>query len=127
MRDAARFFKLLADEARLGMLWLLSRRGELCVCDLTAALGTTQSKASRHLATLRHAGLVADRRAAAWSYYSLRPVADGLERAALDAMCAHLADRPAAARLERRLDAWLATKARGGCAPAPRRAKRGAR
>jgi hypothetical protein len=49
--------RVLADEARRQMLWLLMKHRELCVCDLMGTLGIIQSKASRHLATLRHAGL----------------------------------------------------------------------
>jgi ArsR family transcriptional regulator len=48
MRDAAQFFKVLADEARLKIIWLLFHHDELWVCDVVAALGITQSKASRH-------------------------------------------------------------------------------
>ena len=61
MKETARFFKVLADEARLQMLWLLFNRRELCVCDIMAVLEITQSKASRHLAALRNAGLATDR------------------------------------------------------------------
>ena len=78
MRDAAQFFKVLADEARLKILWLLFNHRELCVCDIMAALDITQSKASRHLGTLRHAGLVSDRKDGLWSYSALRPVDDEL-------------------------------------------------
>ena len=42
--------------------------------------GITQSKASRHLATLRHAALVVDRKDGAWSYYSVRTPESDLER-----------------------------------------------
>ena len=38
MRETARFFKVLADEARLKMLWLLFHRRGLCVCDIMAIL-----------------------------------------------------------------------------------------
>ena len=62
MKEAARFFKILADESRLKMLWLLFNRRELCVCDIMAVLEITQSKASRHLATMRNVGIVTDRR-----------------------------------------------------------------
>jgi hypothetical protein len=54
LKETARFFKVLADEARLKMLWLLFNHRELCVCDIMAALEITQSKASRHLAALRN-------------------------------------------------------------------------
>ena len=71
MKDAAQFFKVLADEARLKIIWLLFHHEELCVCDVMAALGITQSKASRHLATLKHAGLATDRKDGLWSHYAL--------------------------------------------------------
>ena len=62
MRAEARFFKSLADETRLKILWLLFEEGELCVCDVVRALGITQSRASRHLRYLYHLGWVTDRR-----------------------------------------------------------------
>ena len=68
MRDAAKFFKVLADEARLQMLWLLFNQREVCVCDVMDTLGITQSKASRNLLTMRNAGLVIDRKEGLWSY-----------------------------------------------------------
>ena len=70
MKQTARIFKTLADETRLRILVLLTC-GELCVCDLMAALELPQSTVSRHLATLRNAGLVEDRRQGVWVYYRL--------------------------------------------------------
>jgi ArsR family transcriptional regulator, arsenate/arsenite/antimonite-responsive transcriptional repressor len=110
MKDAARFFKVLADEARLKMLWLLFNHRELCVCDIMEALGITQSKASRHLSTLRHAGLVTDRRDGLWSHYSLRASEDPLVRAQMKALKKELAARPDAAGLLAAVDAQLKRK-----------------
>jgi ArsR family transcriptional regulator, arsenate/arsenite/antimonite-responsive transcriptional repressor len=70
MRNSAELFKALADETRLRILNLLIQ-GELCVCDIMAVLKIGQSKASRHLACLRNAGLVTDRRSGVWMHYSL--------------------------------------------------------
>ncbi len=70
MSEAVKLLKALADETRLRILNLVCRR-ELCVCQIVEVLGIGQSKASRHLATLRHAGLVTDRREGLWMYYSL--------------------------------------------------------
>lgn len=67
------YFHALADETRLRCLLLLSSQGELCVCELSTALGLAQPKISRHLALLRGAGLVLDRRHGAWIYYRLDP------------------------------------------------------
>jgi ArsR family transcriptional regulator len=50
----------------------LARR-ELCVCEIVDALGLPQPLVSHHLAALRGAGLVQDRRDAHWVYYSLAP------------------------------------------------------
>jgi ArsR family transcriptional regulator len=69
--EAVEYLKLLADETRMRSLVLLRGEGELCVCELTYALGLAQPKISRHLATLREAGIVHSRREGLWVYYSL--------------------------------------------------------
>ncbi|MCP5325296.1 MAG: metalloregulator ArsR/SmtB family transcription factor [Oceanospirillaceae bacterium] len=69
--DPVSFFKNLADETRLLCLLLLAGQGELCVCELVAAIDDSQPKISRHLAQLRSAGLVSDRRSGLWVYYQL--------------------------------------------------------
>jgi ArsR family transcriptional regulator, arsenate/arsenite/antimonite-responsive transcriptional repressor len=67
------FFKLLADDTRLKSLLLICREGELCVCELTCALGESQPKISRHLAHLRRADLLLDRRQGQWVHYRINP------------------------------------------------------
>lgn len=71
MKNLAYIFKALSDETRLRILALLSS-GELCVCDLMAALDLPQSTVSRHLAYLRNAGLVDDERRGVWMFYRLK-------------------------------------------------------
>jgi len=68
-------FKALADATRLRILRLLMA-GEVCVCDIHETLKIPQAKASRHLAYLRRAGLVATRREGLWVHYSLSKSAD---------------------------------------------------
>ena len=63
-------FSAFADETRLRILNLLAT-GELCVCDLCEVLGEIQPKISRHLATLRAAGLVQVRSDGKWKFYGL--------------------------------------------------------
>ena len=123
MRDAAQFFKVLADEVRLKIVWLLFHHEELCVCDVMAALGITQSKASRHLATLKHAGLVTDRKDGLWSHYALRPAQDELAKTHLALLRRSLTNRPDAAPLLKVLQRWLDGKKPGmACAKAATRA-----
>ena len=66
-------FKNLSDETRLGIVMLLKEMGELCVCDLCAALDQSQPKISRHLAMLRESGLLLDRKQGKWVHYRLSP------------------------------------------------------
>jgi ArsR family transcriptional regulator, arsenate/arsenite/antimonite-responsive transcriptional repressor len=113
LKETARFFKVLADEARLKMLWLLFSHRELCVCDIMAVLEITQSKASRHLAALRNAGLATDRKEGLWSYYSLRPVDDQLAEAHLKLLKANLSKRADTKQLLTKLNAWLKAKKSG--------------
>ena len=118
MKEAARFFKILADESRLKMLWLLFNRRELCVCDIMAVLEITQSKASRHLATMRNLGIVTDRREGQWSYYSLCPVEDKLAKDHIKLLRNTLSRHPEANQLLDKLRTWLEEKEKGAsCAP----------
>jgi ArsR family transcriptional regulator len=70
VRNFSRLFKALGDDTRLRIVALLSH-GELCVCHLEGALGLSQPNVSRHLAILRSAGVVEDRRQGTWVHYRL--------------------------------------------------------
>ena len=82
-------FRALADRTRLRIVNLLTR-GSLCVCDIQRILEQPQSSVSRHLALLRSAGLIADRRDGMRTFYALTPSASRLRRAVLGAIRAHL-------------------------------------
>lgn len=71
--DPVQFYKCLADELRLKSVLLIAQEGELCVCELVDVLGVSQPKVSRHLAQLRHADIVQDRRQGQWVFYRLHP------------------------------------------------------
>jgi len=73
-------FKAISDGTRLRIVVLLHKR-ELCVCQIEAALGISQTKASRHLAILRRTGLLKARRDGLWVYYTLHEPRDEVEGA----------------------------------------------
>jgi ArsR family transcriptional regulator len=75
----------LAHPKRLALVAALAGR-ELCVCELVDLLGLPQPLVSHHLASLRQAGLVRDRRDAHWVYYSLVPEALEELRSGLDGL-----------------------------------------
>ena len=66
----ARLLALLAHPIRLQIVELL-RHGEVCVCDMQAALSQRQAYVSQHLMTLREAGLVTCRKDGLRVYYQL--------------------------------------------------------
>ena len=70
MKKSTDLFKALAHQTRLEILCFLLE-GEVCVCKIMAILDLPQSTASRHLAILKNAGLVEDRRDGTWVHYSL--------------------------------------------------------
>jgi ArsR family transcriptional regulator len=70
MDDIVTIFKALADGTRLRVLKLLGR-GELCVCEIAAALGLEQPRLSFHLRILKQAGIVLVRRQERWILYRL--------------------------------------------------------
>jgi ArsR family transcriptional regulator len=86
MRRAVRTFKALSDETRLRILHLLIEAGEMCVCDIETVLGCSQTRVSRHLAILRNAGLIEDRRQGQWMFYSLVKSSDPIHRSTLRAI-----------------------------------------
>jgi len=89
MKKTAQIFKALSDETRLRLLALL-KDGEICVCDLMAVLDLPQSTVSRHLAYLRNAGLVEDRRQGVWMFYRLSPEASPFEEELLSLLAVRL-------------------------------------
>lgn len=66
----------LAEPTRLGVLRLLADGSEHCVCEFMDQLGATQSRMSRHMQTLKQAGLVVARRDAQWVRYRINPEMD---------------------------------------------------
>jgi len=72
-REAERLaltYRALGDPTRLKMVMALAG-GEMCVCDLAAFLGLTESAVSHHLRRLKDLALVKSRRDGQILYYSL--------------------------------------------------------
>lgn len=70
MATLADTFSALADSNRMKILFALSA-SELCVCDLAAVVGVSESAISQHLRVLRGVRWVKRRREGRMVYYSL--------------------------------------------------------
>lgn len=68
--DLAELFKVFGDSTRIKILCALQEQ-EMCVCDIAALLGMTQSAISHQLRILKQARLVKYRRDGKVVYYSL--------------------------------------------------------
>ena len=68
--DLAELFKVFGDSTRIKILSALSG-GELCVCDVSTAVGMTSSAVSHQLKILKNAGLVSFRRDGKTVFYAL--------------------------------------------------------
>lgn len=67
-----KIFNALSDEKRIRIMILLTIR-EMCNCELTAAIGSSQPNLTYHIKILENAGLVVHRREGKFIYYSLIP------------------------------------------------------
>jgi ArsR family transcriptional regulator len=111
MNELTTIFKALSDGTRLRIVKLLEQ-GELCVCDIVAALDMVQPKVSFHLSALKEAGLIKDRKSGKWIHYSLNEK-DLFRRMLILSACERMQDS-AVSGDRKRLDAFLGSKDSGG-------------
>jgi DNA-binding transcriptional ArsR family regulator/protein-L-isoaspartate O-methyltransferase len=101
LATASSVLRLLADPTRVRLLALLERE-ELTVAELAAVLHLAQPRVSTHLAKLKEAGLVRDRRAGVSAYYRANNEGDQAQHDLLTSLRASIDDallREDAARL----------------------------
>ncbi len=115
MEELTTIFKALSDGTRLRIVKLLEK-GELCVCDIVAAMDIIQPKASFHLGVLREAGLIKDRKQGKWIHYSLNE-SDMFKRMLMVSVC-EKSDGAVMTEDRKRLTRFLKSKKNGpACAP----------
>ena len=68
--DLTELFRIFGDSTRVRILYVLFE-AEMCVCDIAALLGMTQSAISHQLRALKNARLVKPRREGKTVFYSL--------------------------------------------------------
>ena len=86
--DLTELFRIFGDSTRIRILYVLFE-SEMCVCDIAALLGMTQSAISHQLRSLKQSRLVKARREGKTVFYSL---ADGHVRTILDQGMEHVAE-----------------------------------
>jgi len=84
--DLAETFRALGDSSRAKIIYTLLQQ-EMCVCDLAAVVGASESAISQHLRVLRNLRVVRNRKDGKLVYYALN---DDHIRDLLDVCLAHL-------------------------------------
>lgn len=87
-QDMAEIFKVISDPGRVRLISALLEEGELCVCDLAAVTGLSETARSHNLRLLRSNRLVRYRKQGRNVYYSL--VDDAHIRLLLDVALQHV-------------------------------------
>ncbi|MCF7902898.1 MAG: metalloregulator ArsR/SmtB family transcription factor [Candidatus Marinimicrobia bacterium] len=70
MRQGIQIFKALSDPNRIRIIKMLQIK-PICVCEITEILGLATSTVSKHLSTLRDAGLIVDDKDGKWVNYRI--------------------------------------------------------
>ncbi|MGH0034847.1 MAG: ArsR/SmtB family transcription factor [Myxococcota bacterium] len=109
--ELQKVFKTLADPTRVRILRLLERE-ELVVQELMEVLSMAQSRVSRHLAILREAGLLDDRRDGTYVAYRFVLPEQGAWRDAWSLVTRNLADDPTTHRDDAALDRVIDARSR---------------
>lgn len=86
--DLTELFRIFGDSTRIRILYVLFE-AEMCVCDIAALLGMTQSAISHQLRALKNARLVKSRREGKTVFYSL---ADSHVRTIIDQGLEHVSE-----------------------------------
>jgi ArsR family transcriptional regulator len=86
--DLSELFRIFGDSTRIRILYVLFE-AEMCVCDIAALLGMTQSAISHQLRALKNARLVKSRREGKTVFYSL---ADDHVKTIIDQGLEHVAE-----------------------------------
>ena len=107
--ELQRVFKTLSDPTRVRILRLLEAE-ELMVQELMEVLGMAQSRVSRHLAILREAGLLLDRRDGTYVFYRFATPPEGVWRDSWELVRRTLASDPTSQRDDASLEGVISAR-----------------
>ena len=102
--ELAGLYAALSDRTRLRLLNMMAG-GEVCVCFFVEVLDQPQPTISRHLAYLRNAGVVSDRREGKWIHYRINMPKDPVMRRALESALAAIRSEGSMQRDLKKLEA----------------------
>ncbi|MFY0628305.1 MAG: metalloregulator ArsR/SmtB family transcription factor [Reichenbachiella sp.] len=72
LQIGSQIFKAFSDDARIRIMFLLHTHRKLCISDLEHILNFTQTKTSRHITYLKHAGLLNSYKVNQWVFYEIK-------------------------------------------------------
>lgn len=76
LKIITKILKAISDKGRLRIISLLSKKKDLCVCEIKELIGLSQSTISSHLKKLENSGLITYNKDGKWINYNLDPNLD---------------------------------------------------
>jgi ArsR family transcriptional regulator, arsenate/arsenite/antimonite-responsive transcriptional repressor len=104
LRKIIKILKAISDEGRMRIIILLSRKKDLCVCEIREIIGLSQSTISSHLKKLENSGLVTFSKDGKWINYNIDPDLDAEIKKLLEDIISLIEDEPRAIADLNRLD-----------------------
>lgn len=87
LKNIEKIIKALADKNRLRIVYLLSEKKDICVCEITDIIGLSQPTISSHLRLLENAGLVESNKDGLWVNYNINSQAELFSRRSIEGIC----------------------------------------
>ena len=94
LKTITKILKAISDEGRLRIISLLSRKKNLCVCEIKELIGLSQSTISSHLKKLENSGLITYSKDGKWINYNLNPNLDTRTKKLLKDIISIIKDDP---------------------------------
>lgn len=84
LKNIEKTIKALADKNRLRIIYLLNKKKDLCVCEITDIIGLSQPTISSHLRLLENAGLIESVKDGLWVNYNISSRLDPLSKSMVE-------------------------------------------
>jgi len=90
LKNIEKIIKALADKNRLRIVYLLSEKKDICVCEITDIIGLSQPTISSHLRLLENAGLIESDKDGLWVNYNINTRSVFFSRKLVEMICKDL-------------------------------------
>ncbi len=92
LKKISKLIKALADDTRIRVVNLLSKKGKLCVCEINEIIGLSQPTISSHLKILENANVLVFKKEGLWVEYMLNPDMEKYQKDIIEGISKNISD-----------------------------------